>query len=116
MLRSPSPDDWLFPSRTYDNQTYSPLDQIKKDNVQFLTLAWRAPLRDGTSMPMPLVHAGVMYLLTFPDTVLALDASNGQVLWRHQYKPQGAPRARRWGSRSMATRSSCRPPICTCWR
>ena len=41
-------------------------------------------------MPMPLVHQGVMFLQTFPDTVLALDATNGQVLWRHQYKPKGA--------------------------
>jgi alcohol dehydrogenase (cytochrome c) len=54
-------------------------------------------LRDGTSMPMPLVHGGVMYLLTFPDTALALDASNGQVLWRHRYEPQGSPSSQKMG-------------------
>jgi alcohol dehydrogenase (cytochrome c) len=85
MLRSPSPDDWLHTGGTYDSQTFSPLKQINRENVEYLTLAWRAPLRDGTSMPMPVIHQGVMFLHTFPDTVLALDASNGQVLWRYQY-------------------------------
>ncbi len=87
-LRQPSPDDWLHPMRTYDGQTFSPLKQINRENVGFLALAWRAPLRDGNSMPMPLVHQGVMFLHTFPDTVLALDATNGQVLWRYRYQPK----------------------------
>ena len=85
MLRDPSADDWLLTSRTYDGQSFSPLQQINRENVKYLALAWRQPLRDGFNMPMPLVHRGVMFLHTFPDTVLALDASNGQVLWRHQY-------------------------------
>ena len=89
MLRSPSPDDWLHTQASYNAQTYSPLEKINRENVEYLTLAWRAPLRPGNSMPMPLVHQGVMFLHTFPDTVLALDAANGQVLWRHQYKPSG---------------------------
>jgi alcohol dehydrogenase (cytochrome c) len=96
MLRSPSPDDWLHPSRTYDAQTFSPLKDINRENAKYLALAWRAPLRDGTSMPMPLVHHGVMFLQTFPDTVLALDASNGQVLWRHQH-PSKAPSSQKMG-------------------
>ena len=88
-LLEPSDDDWLLTGRTYDGQSYSPLDQIDRDNVGFMALSWRAPLRGGMSMPMPLVHQGVMYLHTFPDTVLALDASNGQVLWRYQYDVTG---------------------------
>jgi alcohol dehydrogenase (cytochrome c) len=89
MLRKPSPNDWLHTQGTYDAQTYSALEDINRENVRYLSLAWRAPLRDGTSMPMPVVHQGVMFLHTFPDTVLALDGSNGQVLWRHQYRPKG---------------------------
>jgi alcohol dehydrogenase (cytochrome c) len=65
--------------------------------VRYLALAWRAPLRNGNSMPMPLVHHGVMFLQTFPDTVLALDATNGQVLWRHQHQPKGAPSSQKMG-------------------
>ena len=41
----------------------------------------------GPSMPMPLVHQGVMFLHTYPDTVIAMDATNGAVLWR--YKREG---------------------------
>jgi alcohol dehydrogenase (cytochrome c) len=37
-------------------------------------------------MSAPLVHQGVMFLHTFPDTVLAIDATNGNVLWRYQYR------------------------------
>ena len=89
VLRNPPSEDWLQNGRTYDGQNFSPLKVITRDNVDFLALAWRAPLRNGTNMAMPLVHQGVMFLHTFPDTVLALDATNGQVLWRHQYKPKG---------------------------
>ena len=89
-LLSPSPDDWLHTLASYDAHTYSSLEQINRDNVEHLAPAWRTPLRAGNSMPMPLVHQGVMFLHTFPDTVLALDASNGQVLWRHQHEPSGA--------------------------
>ncbi len=86
MLRNPSPNDWLHTGGTYDGQTYSPLKVINRENVGDLALAWRAPLRNGNSMPMPVVHQGVMFLHTFPDTVLAMDATNGQVLWRYQYE------------------------------
>jgi alcohol dehydrogenase (cytochrome c) len=84
MLKNPSPGNWLQWGRTYDGQNYSPLTLINRDNVKELKSAWRTPLKGGMSMPMPLVHDGIMFLLTFPDTVLALDASNGTVLWRHQ--------------------------------
>lgn len=87
MLKAPSPADWLLWGRTYDGDSFSPLEQINKENVGELTTAWRASLRGGVNMPTPLVHAGIMFLHTFPDTVLALDATNGQVLWRYRYEP-----------------------------
>jgi alcohol dehydrogenase (cytochrome c) len=86
LLQDPPAADWLQWGRTYDGQNFSPLKLITRKNVQNLGPAWRAPLRGGTSMPTPIVHDGVMFLQTIPDTVLALDASNGQVLWRSQYK------------------------------
>jgi len=84
MLRDPSPGDWLHWGNSYGGQSYSRLEQVNKANVQDLKPVWRAPLLFGSSMPMPLVHQGVMYLHTYPDTVLAIDASNGDVLWRYQ--------------------------------
>lgn len=84
MLRDPAPGDWLHWGRTYSGQSHSPLSQINKKNVKGLVPAWRTPLLHGPSMPMPLVHQGVMFLHTYPDTVLAMDATNGAVLWRYQ--------------------------------
>jgi alcohol dehydrogenase (cytochrome c) len=86
MLHNPSPSDWLHWGGTYNGQNFTPLAKINKDNVSGLSLAWRAPLRPGVSMSAPLVHEGIMFLQTFPDTVLAMDASNGDVLWRYRYE------------------------------
>jgi alcohol dehydrogenase (cytochrome c) len=88
LISEPSPNDWLQWGRTSSGHSFSPLKQINRENVGDLSLAWRAPLREGVSMAMPLVHQGVMFLHTFPDTVLALDASTGAVLWRHEYSPK----------------------------
>ena len=40
MLRNPDPGDWLMTHRTYDFQAYSPLDEIDRDNVHTLQVAW----------------------------------------------------------------------------
>lgn len=87
-LADPKPADWLINGRTYDAHGFSPLDQINKDSLEFVTTAWRAPLQPGLGMPMPIVRQGVMFLHTFPDTVLALDATNGAILWRYQHQVQ----------------------------
>ncbi len=85
MLRDPAPGDWLQWGRTYDGHNFSPLKRINRDNVKSLAPAWRAPIKGGLSMPTPLVHDGVMFLQTTPDTVLALNAATGEVLWRHEH-------------------------------
>ena len=90
-LDDPLNGDWLRWGHSSAGTSFSPLQQIDKDNVTSLRPAWRTPLQGGPGMASPLVHQGVMYLHTYPDTVLAMDASNGQVLWRYQYK--GAPRS-----------------------
>jgi len=89
MLKAPAAGDWLQWGRTYDAQNYSPLKAINRANVKTLAPAWKAALQPGPSMPTPIVHDGVMFLQTTPDTVLALDAATGKELWRHAYKPVG---------------------------
>lgn len=88
-LDNPPATDWLRWGNSSAGTNFSPLKQINKDNVSGLRLAWRAPLRGGSGMSSPLVHQGVMYMHTYPDTVLAMDASNGHVLWRYQYQSAG---------------------------
>jgi alcohol dehydrogenase (cytochrome c) len=89
MLAAPSASDWLMWRRTYDGFGFSPLDQITKANVADLELAWTVPLESGSNMATPLVHDGVMYLLSTHDTMLAMDATSGELLWRHKY--EGTP-------------------------
>src|SRR5262245_54026711 len=84
MLENPSPNDWLMFSRTYDAQRYSPLNQITASNVQNLRMTWTRGLGAGQTETVPLIHDGVMYVISPGAVVMALDATNGDVLW--QYK------------------------------
>ena len=84
MLENPPPEDWLSFSRTPDAQRYSPLDQINRDNVAGLRLAWSRGLRTGALESIPLVHDGVMYVLGPSAVIEALDATDGDLLWSFQ--------------------------------
>ncbi len=86
MLEHPSPDDWLMYSRTYDAQRYSPLRQISRDNVGALRLAWVRGMGAGQTETIPLVHDGVMYVVEPGAMVVALDATNGDLLWEYKRK------------------------------
>jgi alcohol dehydrogenase (cytochrome c) len=97
MLQNPAPGDWLLWGRTYDGQNFSPLKRITRENVKTLAPAWRTPLQGGLSMPTPLVHDGVMFLNTAPDTVLALDGATGTELWRHVHTLTGGNSSMKMG-------------------
>jgi alcohol dehydrogenase (cytochrome c) len=86
MLLHPSPEDWLMYSRTYDAQRFSPLTQINKRNVSSLRLAWGLGMGAGESETIPLVHDGVMYVVTTGAIVQALNATNGDLLWEYKRK------------------------------
>jgi len=89
MLLNPDPADWLMYSRTYDAQRFSPLDDINRDNVSQLNLAWSRGLPEGITETIPTVYAGVMYL-TMPDgSVAALDATTGDLIWRYVPEVEG---------------------------
>ena len=49
MLRNPPAGDWLMWRRTYDGWGYSPLDQINKDNVKDLKVAWTWSMTPGAT-------------------------------------------------------------------
>ncbi|HTR00838.1 MAG TPA: PQQ-binding-like beta-propeller repeat protein, partial [Candidatus Acidoferrum sp.] len=85
-LENPDPADWLMVSRTYDSQRFSPLTQITTANVGGLTMKWSKLLGTGTTETVPLVYRGVMYVVLPNAIVEALDARNGDVLWKYQRK------------------------------
>src|SRR5712692_10588771 len=91
MLLNPDPGDWLNFRRTLDGWGYSPLNQINKQNVQQLQLAWSWGLNPGASEPTPLVSNGIMYVPNPGGGVQALDAVNGDLLWDFK-APTPAPR------------------------
>src|SRR5262245_59193218 len=83
MLKNPSPSDWAIWRRTYDAQSYSPLRQINRSNVQRLRTVWSWVLPQSMNEITPLVHDGVMFIYSGP-AVHALDAASGDLMWLYQ--------------------------------
>src|SRR3984893_5871532 len=85
MMRNAASDanDWVLHGRTYDNQRFSPLQQITADNVTSLSLA--ALVQTGMTASFettPIVVNGVMYL-TSPVVngkmvIMAINAATGE--------------------------------------
>ena len=75
--------DWPSYHGSDSGNRHSPLDRIRRDNVDRLALEWFYPIPD---MPMiegtPVVIAGVMYV-TAVNQVYALDAATGREIWRY---------------------------------
>src|SRR5690606_35107619 len=84
---APAPADWPRYARDLGGTRYSPLEEINAQNVEDLDTAWSfrvrpeggAGLLGGT---VPIVVDGVMYL-TVGNAIVALEAHNGQEVWRH---------------------------------
>src|ERR1700741_938737 len=90
MLLNPNPNDWLMPSRTYDWQRFSPLNQINKQNVGQLSLVWVRGMGAGSNEHIPIVSQGIMYVANPDNVIQALDATNGDLLWENRRKlPDG---------------------------
>lgn len=83
---------WAIQTGDYANTRYSELDQINRDNVDELQVAWTfstGVLRGHEGGP--LIIDDIMYVHTpFPNNVYALDLNDkGKILW--SYKPQQDP-------------------------
>ncbi|HMC67366.1 MAG TPA: hypothetical protein VKI65_20695, partial [Gemmataceae bacterium] len=92
MLRNPAPGDWLNWRRTDNAWGFSPLDQINRQNVQQLQLAWSWAMDDsGAQESAPLVHDGIMYLPNPRGVIQALDGATGDLIW--EYRPEAAQTA-----------------------
>lgn len=92
MKQTSNPDQWALQTGDYTNQRYSKLDQINRDNVKDLKVAWTfstGVLRGHEGSP--LVIGSMMYLHTpFPNLVYALDLDNeGKIVWK--YSPKQDP-------------------------
>ena len=89
MLVHPSDNDWLMFRRTYQGWSYSPLTQIDARNVGTLQLKWSWAMNEGgASEVTPIVHDGVIFLSNTSNTVQALDARTGELIWENRIGPE----------------------------
>lgn len=87
-------DNWMSYGRDWDEQRFSPLDQIDDANIGRLKLAWAVELDTARGQEAtPLVVDGVMYTSTAWSKIMALDAATGKVLWTHDPEVIGAKAA-----------------------
>ena len=101
LLQDPPPGDWLSWRRTRDGHGYSPLDQVTRDNVAGLQLAWVLAIREGNNQTTPLVHDGVMFLANPGNVVQAIEAATGDLIWEYRSPlPEDAPQ--RGATRTLA--------------
>jgi quinoprotein glucose dehydrogenase len=76
-----------------DNARYLTLDQITKENLGRLEVAWTYPTRDDFSYVFnPLIVDNVIYVLARNSALVALDAATGKEIWVHESLQGIAPR------------------------
>jgi quinoprotein glucose dehydrogenase len=98
--------NWLAPDyggwRTYggtpDQIHYSSLDQINRDNVHLLEVAWSFDTGDGfpesTLQCNPIVVDDVLYAISPRGRIIALDAGTGMLRWQFAPEDEVVPRTR----------------------
>ncbi len=80
--------EWLSLGGNFEQQQYSPLDQINEDNVAQLGFAWEYQARSPIGRvprgleATPFVVDGVMYTSGAWGFVYAVDASTGEEIWK----------------------------------
>jgi glucose dehydrogenase len=87
LRQSAKPEQLVLQTGDYANQRFSKLDQINRDNVKNLKVAWTfstGVLRGHEGSP--LVVGEIMYVHTpFPNIVYALDLNeDGKILWKYE--------------------------------
>jgi PQQ-dependent dehydrogenase (methanol/ethanol family) len=84
------PENWLSHGRTYDEQRYSPLNQINNSNVGDLGLEWYFDFDTRRGLEAtPIVVDGMLYTTGAWSQVFALDARSGELLWKYDPEVPG---------------------------
>lgn len=78
-------ENWSYSGGNAGHQKYSGLDEINKKNVASLQKAWvyHSGNMAGGIQSTPLVIDGKMYITTPSQEIVALDAANGEEIWRY---------------------------------
>ncbi|MBS1850109.1 MAG: PQQ-binding-like beta-propeller repeat protein [Acidobacteria bacterium] len=87
--------DWPVYGGNPENNHYSVLAQINRDNVSSLQMAWSYDTgEEGGLQTSPIVVEGVLYGVTPTQKVFALDAATGKELWKFDSGIAGTQPAR----------------------
>jgi quinoprotein glucose dehydrogenase len=118
ILTPAAAQQWPYYGASAGNTKYSALDQINKENVGKLEIAWEydtGDWSDGSEHPSrsafeatPLVIDGVMYLTTPFHRLLALDAETGKLRWAFDPKYDRTQRVNLFVNRGVAYWSGSR--------
>ncbi len=74
--------DWPVYGGAPENNHYSKLAQINRNNVKLLQVAWTFDTKEeGGLQSSPLIVAGILYGISPTQKIFALDASIGKLLW-----------------------------------
>jgi quinoprotein glucose dehydrogenase len=84
--------EWPHWGGDLGSSKYSPLDQINRDNVKTLRVAWRwkadnyGPRTDGNYEATPLMVGGALYTIAGSRRdVVAIDGATGETLWMYRF-------------------------------
>jgi quinoprotein glucose dehydrogenase len=129
--QAPAASDWGYYGGDAFGQRFSTLDQINRNNVQRLAVAWTyrtGELGDGfaqadklTFEATPVLAFGQLYLETATNVVIALDPQTGRPRWRfdphidrsRRYAQVSARGVSVWESNGAADESPCRRRVFT---
>ena len=72
------PNNWLSHGRNYEEQRYSTLEDIYKNNIKNLELAWSFDMNSTRALEAtPIVDNGIMFLTSEWSIVYAINAKTG---------------------------------------
>lgn len=75
--------DWPIYGGTPENNRYSSLTQINRENVKQLQVAWAFDTGEtGGLQTSPIIVGDVLYAYSPSQKVIALDAATGRLLWK----------------------------------
>jgi quinohemoprotein ethanol dehydrogenase len=84
LVDEPDPRNWASPGRTSNETRFSPLEEINRETIGRLRLAWSFDLGTvGSAHSTPLAIEGAIYVASGYTVVHAIDAKTGKSLWRY---------------------------------
>lgn len=104
-----APSDWPAYGGDAGGSGYSPSDEITRENVSQLEEAWTYQTGEGTKLGWykfentPILNAGLLFISTPLNAVIALDPTTGSEIWRYDPKlDRNIRRTQGWVSRGVA--------------